>query len=175
MEAYPEVVETLESNWEQYIPIIMNYDSSLKIVSAKLKKYFVPPKPENSRISRAIQLENDVAFLKNITRLFGDRMFNQPVHDAASFHKEFAPTYLYYYSYLSKRFPGVVYAILKGVQPLYSSRLPPNARIASLVAKDVIARLVSPEIRAKHKSIGKLNCKFFNETIDLTELNVTHK
>lgn len=84
----------------------------------------------------AMRFENTQSFLDTLTVMFSDVFAFEPVQRAAKGHaRSGAPTYLYYYDYRPRFFPGT-YSVFKAVRP--GDWLLPEIKVFLELCKDWI-------------------------------------
>jgi hypothetical protein len=107
MEKNEKVLETMDKNWDEYVPLMLMFDSSRKEVGQSIRKHFFNDhKPLTSDLG---------GFLKNFTQMMSEGHFYQGVHKSAKYHSKSAPVYLYYYDYRSS-LPSL-YSAFRAVNP----------------------------------------------------------
>lgn len=112
LEAIPEVMDRLASNWTELVGRLLFFDQDpvSPEMSKRLKQFYFGNKLEVRSDKRKV--------LKRYTDLTGDALFNEPVHTAAKQHANTgAPTYLLYYEYRSRLFPGG-HSFYRAVSPM---------------------------------------------------------
>ncbi len=98
--------------------------------------YEKKPKRETSETIRNFYFDpsakpNSLGVFNNYTKLFSDRAFFHPIHQAAKYHAPVAPTYLYFYTYkqdfnlggyllaIQGKYPFVMEVFMSGVATLW--------------------------------------------------------
>lgn len=117
--------------WDEWMPIMLDYDRSKTNVSSKIRNYYFGN-------FRGKYLTEDT-YIENITNIYSDRVYFHATRKAALYHAKYAPTYLYYYSY-----PGQFsfFSLFKAVMPRYEDVFAPEIKIGIDVAKDMFKKYV---------------------------------
>lgn len=106
MEAYPEILNELDSKWNEIVPVLLHYDPNRTEISDKLRDYYFSKNPN----------PNPAEDLVNLTRMLGAGIFFEGNHRIAKQISKFSPTYLYYYTYISESLPSS-YAFIRAAKP----------------------------------------------------------
>lgn len=101
----------LDSKWNDHIPILLHYDSKRAEVSDELRQYYFTRRLENG----SLESVNPADDLLNLTKMFSDGLFFEGTHRVSKMHAIYAPTYLYYYTYISHSVPST-YAMIRAAR-----------------------------------------------------------
>ncbi|ODM98999.1 Venom carboxylesterase-6 [Orchesella cincta] len=98
---YEDRLSELNENWSQVAPktfLLYNEDPSL---SEKIRKYYFGSTAAVGKSGNEVKGSKKIGMgdLESMTNLYSDRYFTGCVKDAATFHAQYAPVYLYYFTY----------------------------------------------------------------------------
>lgn len=143
LEATPEVLNTLDTQWHAHVPILLHYNPAMKNVSEQVRHYYCPQSidhvtrpPEsgtknvcedngNSTCASESDIEEEIVdhgpvippqeTLENVTHMISDGIWYHATREAALHHAKFAPVYLAYFSYHSTILPST-YTFIKSAR-----------------------------------------------------------
>jgi len=123
------IYKNLHKNWNDWVPLMLDYDKNRVDVSQRIKDYYFGK-------FKGRYFPEDV---KNMTDLYSHRVYFHATEKAVRMHSQYAPAYLYYYTY-----PGEFsfFSLFKAVMPSHEDFIPPEIRIAMDIAKDLFKKYV---------------------------------
>jgi len=122
--AYPEIQQYVGRRWKEYSPIFGHYDPNKTDVTDKLRQYYFG---DSAYLNPGYDLPN-------LEQLISDGNYFHPNHYTAIRHARYAPTFLFYFTYKTIRFPNICSAY-KAVR--HDDWYPAELNVVGTVAKDI--------------------------------------
>jgi carboxylesterase type B len=130
MLAYPEIQQYIGRRWKDYAPIFAHYDPNKTDVTDRLRQYYFGD-------SKYLNPGYDIP---NMQQMMSDGNYFHPTHYTAIRHARYAPTFLFYFTYKTMRFPNLCNAY-KAVR--HDDWLPADLKVVASVMKEASKKYVA--------------------------------